>query len=263
MSAPIEIFTGAAAQAEVAGYPANVLVYGGPGLGKTTDACAAFTTKEGVSTAFVIPCEHNALKAIPARGLPVPDHSGTVESWGQMEYVIGQLARVPGRYNAVIIDGLSALTANLYKEAEARKSSNKYDIPIFVRNCLFLLRQWTRLLGMHSVLLSHFKEPGVDNNVFYPGGPLLQPRTMIGVYFALVDTVLRVDYLNSSLPSGAPVRVYHTGGTIWPSEWLGPSYSPPADWRSWWVKNREGVTSAVVPADLGAFLRMKNPPYKF
>lgn len=259
MNAPIEIFTGQAAQADVAGYPANILLYGGPGLGKTTDACAAFT-KDGVSTAFVIPCEDNALKAIPARGLPVPDHSGTVKSWGQMEYVIGELAKHRGRYNAIIVDGLSALTSNLYREAETRGAKNKYDIPLFVRNCLFLLREWTRLLGMHSVLLSHFKEPGVDNNIFYHGGPLLQPRTMIAVYFALVDTVLRVDYLNSTLPGGAPIRVYHTGGTEWPQA-LGPGYPPPPDWRSWWVKNREGVTQAVVPADLGAFMRMKNPPY--
>jgi hypothetical protein len=36
----------------------------------------------------------------------------------------------------------------------------------------------------------------------------------------------------------------------------------PADARAWFVKNREGCNYTVVPADLGAFLRMRNPPYQ-
>jgi hypothetical protein len=69
--------------------------------------------------------------------------------------------------------------------------------------------------------------------------------------------VLRVDYI--APPGAAPMRVYYTGGTDWPAE-LGPLSQPP-DWRQWRTKNREGCGQAIVPADLGAFLRIRQPPY--
>lgn len=257
----IEIVTGAAAQANVVGQPANIMLYGGPGTGKSTDAAAAFM-KDGRCTAFVIPCEDNALKPIPARGMPTPDHvKHTVKTWGQLQASIYWLAEHRANYNACILDGLSALTNNLYKEAtDTLKTKSKWDIPVAVRNSLFMLRQWLMDLGMHSVLIAHAKPPAVEDTVFYPGAPLLLPRSMTAIYYALIDTVLRVDYINSPLPGNPPVRVYHTGGNVWPSD-LGVTYPPPGDWRAWQVKNREGVNQAVVPADLGAYLRARNPPY--
>src|SRR5512144_920678 len=262
---PIEIFTGDAAYADIVGAPANIMLYGGPGTGKSTDAASAFV-KDGRCTAFVIPCEKNALKPLPARGLPAPDHSGVVETWGGMTEAIGWLGQHRAHYNAVIIDGISALTSNLYKEAqETMKGKNKYDIPVAVRNCLFVLRQWVMQLGLHSIFIAHPKEPGFETSdngqsVFYPGAPLLVPRSMIAVYWALVDTVLRVGHVYSALPNNLPQRVYFTGGNVWPEQ-LGMTYPPPGDWRQWWVKNREGVNLAVVPADLGAYLRARQPPY--
>lgn len=256
----IEIYTGEAAYADIVRQPANILLYGGPGTVKTTDAASAFM-KDGRCTAFVIPCEDNALKPLPARGLPAPDHSGVVKTWGDLQYAFGWLGQHRDRYNACILDGVSALTSNLYKEAqETLKGKSKWDIPVAVRNCLFLLRDWTMRLGLHTVLVAHPKPPGVEEGVFYPGAPLLVPRSMIAVYWALIDTVLRVDYLYSALPSNPPLRVYYTGGTVWPTD-LATSYPPPSDWRGWWTKNREGVNQAVVPADLGAYLRARQPPY--
>ena len=75
--------------------------------------------------------------------------------------------------------------------------------------------------------------------------------------FGLLDSVIRVDWL--TIPGRAPMRVYYTGGEVWPAE-LG-TFGMPADVRAWRVKNREGCNSMIVPADLGAFLRSRQPPY--
>ena len=89
------------------------------------------------------------------------------------------------------------------------------------------------------------------------GGFSLSPKSLVGDFFGHVDTVLRVDHL--VLPGRAPMRVMYTGGEQWPPE-LG-TFGQPQDWRMWRTKNREGVGQAVVPADLGAFLRARQPPY--
>jgi hypothetical protein len=55
------------------------------------------------------------------------------------------------------------------------------------------------------------------------------------------------------------VRVYYTGGTDWPAELAS---TPQGDWRMWRTKNREGYAQAIMPADLGGFLRGRSgPPY--
>lgn len=257
---PIDIVEGDSAYQNIAALPANVLLYGPPGSEKTTDAVRAFCSGNTCS-AFFIPCEDGALKIIPARGLPVPGHvKETVKTWQQMVETIawlGQNGR--GRYRAVIIDTISTLTANMYKDLEAANASskNKYLTPVAMRGALFQLREWIRMLGMHCVMIAHAMPPTVKDGVFYLGGPLLAPKTMIEDYHGQLDTVLRVDYLT---PVGRPpMRVYWTGGNTWPAE-LNP-LQPPVDWRYWRMKNREGVAQAVVPADLAAFLRARQPPY--
>lgn len=254
----IEIAAGADAAANVASQPANILLYGPPGTEKTTDAVRAFI-KDGRCTAFVIPCEDGALKPIPARGLPVPDHvKMPVKTWAQMEQTIAWLGQNPGRYSAVIVDTLSTFTAYLAKEVEDRYSGskNKFQVWNTMRSCLFNLREWIRMLGMHSVFIAHGMSPIVQDGVFFRGGPLLSPKTMIENYYGLIDTVLRVDHLSVA---GKPLRVYFTGGSEWPS--IPGLLAPPTDWQAWRAKNREGCGSAVVPADLGAFLRSRQPPY--
>lgn len=256
---PIEIVTGAEAQANVVGQPANILVYGGPGLLKTTDAVQAFT-QNGRCNAFIIPCEDGALKGVAARGLPVPDHpKQTVKSWGAMMESIGWLYNHRSNYTAVIIDGFSAFSSYIYKEAEEvhRGNKNKFLVPVQVRNCLFQLREWIRGSGLHSVFIAHPLPPAVMDNIFYPGGFALSPKSIVPEYFGQTDTVLRVDHLQ--LPGRPAMRVYWTGGEVWPTE-LG-TFGQPQDWRNWRAKNREGVALAVVPADLGAFLRARQPPY--
>lgn len=256
---PIEIVTGADAHANVVGQPANVLLYGGPGLLKSTDAVQAFT-QNGRCNAFCIPCEDGALKGVAARGLPLPDHPKyTVKSWGAMVESIGWLYQHRTNYTACIIDGFSAFSSYIYKEAEEqhRGNKNKFLVPVQVRNCLFQLREWIRGLGLHSVFIAHPLPPAVIDNIFYQGGFALSPKSIVPEYFGQTDTVLRVDHL--VLPGRPAMRVYWTGGEIWPQE-LG-TFGQPQDWRNWRAKNREGVAQSVVPADLGAFLRARQPPY--
>lgn len=255
----IDIVTGAAAQANVLGLPANVLLYGPAGTLKSTDAAQAFTSN-GRCNAFCIPCEDGALKPIAARGLPVPDHPRqTVKSWGAMVESIAWLSQNRQNYTGLIIDGYSPFTSYIYREAEEqhRGNKNKFQVPVQVRNCLFQLREWIRALGLHTVLVAHAMPPVVQDNIFYPGGFSMSPKTLVGDMFGQIDTVLRVDYIT---PLGRPpMRVYWTGGEIFPQE-LQPM-QPPGDWRAWRAKNREGVAQMIVPADLGAFLRARQPPY--
>ena len=254
----IEIVTGAQAQANVAALPANVMLYGGSGLGKTTDAVAAFC-QNGRCNAFFVGCEDGGVKAPARRGYPAPDHAKTaVKTWGALVETIGWVAQNRTNYTGLIVDGLGTLTTNLYREATDNiKTKNKYDIPMAVRNELIQLRDWIRLLGLHAVYTTHALPPAVVEGVFYRGGPLMQPKTMIQNYVGLIDTVLRVDYVQVA-PMAAPTRVYFTGGMEWPQA---VQVAPP-DWRNWDTKNREGVAAAIVPADLGAFLRGVNPPYQ-
>lgn len=260
----VEIFTGDAAVANAVSMPANVLMYSGPGLGKSTDAVAAFC-KDGRCTAFVAQCEPNAIKAPISRGLPTPEHSSVIETWEDMTAVCNFLWNNQTRYSAAIFDGFSVLSSNLYKQAqETVKSKSKWDIPVFVRTCLLQFRSFLRSLRLHTIIIAHAIPPGVQEGVFYQGGFALQPKSLINEYFSLTDTVLRVDYASPMPPANAlpnavppaPVRCYFTGGQQWPEQFV-----QPPDWRFWRTKNREGCNDAIVLADLGAFLRGRRPPY--
>ena len=253
----ISIVQGQRAVDNLSAQPANILLYGPPGSQKTTDAVQAFS-KNGRCSAFVIHCEDGALKPILARGLPVPDHTERpVKSWSEMTEVMNWLVANRQNYTAVIIDTMSTFTMYLYKEMEEhfKSNKNKYEIPVAMRACLFQIREGLRQLGLHSVMICHTLDPVVLNGVFHRGGPLLAPKTMIENYYGLIDTVLRVDYLEALGQNRR--RVYWTGGTDWPS---GMGLMPP-DSASWRCKNREGCGDAIVPADLGAFLRGRQPPY--
>lgn len=262
---PIEIFTGDAAVANASSLPANVLLYSGPGMGKSTDAVAAFC-KDGRCTAFVIQCEPNAVKSPVKRGFPVPEHSAVVETWEDMQHVCTWLWEHRTRYTAAIIDGWSVFCSSLYKQATetvGKAAKNKYDIPTWVRGRMFELRTFLRNLGLHTVLLAHPIAPGVVEGVFYQGGFAMTPKTLVSEFFQITDTVLRVDNVypaqaNALAPTAPPepTRVYFTGGNIWPEQFV-----QPPDWRFWRTKNREGCNAAIVPADLGAFLRASRPPY--
>lgn len=256
---PIEIVEGAEAFANIVGDPANVFLYGPPGSGKTTDAALAFC-RDGRCSAFFISCEDGGLKSIAARGLPPPGHTKRpVKTWQDMQDTIAFLGQNRGRYSAVIIDGATTFTNNLSREVEERHkgSKNKFAVWTEMRSYLFYLREWIRMLGLHAIFIGHGLSPEVRDGVFFPGGPALSPKTMIEVYYGLIDTVLRVGYL--SIPGQAPLRVYYTGGTQWPA--IPGVIAPPMDWQAWRQKNREGCNVAVVPADLGAFLRARQPPY--
>lgn len=261
----IEIVTGAAATQNVGGLPANVILYSDPGRGKTTDAVSAFC-RDGRCTAFAIPFEDGALKAPAARGFPTPDHPReTVKSWGALYETLAWLSQHRQNYNGLILDGLSVFSTFLYKEAEVQlKGKNKWDIPMQVRTQLLTLRQFLRDIGLHSIITAHPIAPGFVDGVFLKGGFALSPKSLINEFFGQTDTVLRTDYVVPSVqqpappnaPPPNPVRVYFTGGESWPA-----GFDQPPDWRYWRTKNREGCASAIVPADLGAFLRGRQPPY--
>lgn len=263
----VEIFTGAAAQANAAAMPANILLYSDPGMGKSTDAVAAFCS-DGACRAFVVQCEDNAIKAPVSRGLPTPEHSGTIKTWEDMYQACAFVQHYKSRYSALIVDGFSIFSSNLYKQAQetiGKSAKNKFDVPVFVRTKLIEFRGWLRDIGLHSVLIAHSVQPAMQDGIFYPGGFSVTPKSLIGDYYSQTDTVLRVGYVYPTAPTtppmpGAPLpeptRVYFTGGQAWPEQ-----FAQPHDWRFWRTKNREGCNSAVVPADLGAFLRAKQPPY--
>lgn len=255
----IDIVTGESATANVASQTVNLMLYGPPGTEKTTDAVRAFVQGDKC-TAFFIPCEDGALKPILARGLPVPDHpKASVKSWNELQETFAWLGQNRKRYNGVIIDTISTFTMYLNREIEARfdGNKNKFAIPLAMRNCLFLLREWCRAIDLHCIMIAHAIAPDARDGVLYKGGPLLAPKTMIEQYHGQIDSILRVDYL--SLPGKPAMRVYWTGGEEWPADF--GVLNQPADWRMWRTKNREGCAAAVVPADLGAFLRARRPAY--
>jgi hypothetical protein len=258
----VDIVTGEAAHNNVAGMPANVLLYGDPGTSKSTDAVATFT-RDGVCSAFVIPFEDGALKAPAARGLPVPAHPrNTVKSWPDLYDSFAWLSQNRQHFTAVILDGFSVLSTHLYKAAEVQHagSKNKFAIPLQVRGQLLQVRQWLRDINLHSIVIAHPLPPGVQDGVFYQGGFSLSPKSLVGEFFGQLDDVLRVGYVlpvaQPLAQAAEPARVYFTGGTVWPE-----NMQQPPDWRYWRTKNREGCNWAIVPADLGAFLRSRQPPY--
>jgi len=255
---PIEVVSGAAAVANVASECFFLMLYGPPGTQKTTDAVQAFARPDGSNGAFFIPCEDGALKPILARGLAVPDHPReVVRTWEGMCEAVAFAAANRNRYSAVIIDTLSTWTANVYKHLEDthKGNRNKFAIPLQMRQYLYQMRIGARNLGLHVVMIAHAQPPMYDpeTGAFKShGGPLLAPRTAIDLFYGEVDSVLRVD----SLPVlGGRQRVYFTGGEEWPPGIV------PADAHLWRAKNREGCGLAVVPADLGAFVRARKPPY--
>ncbi len=255
----MKIVEGAEAEAVVGGQPVNVMLYGPPGTLKTTDACGAFT-RDGRCGAFYIPFEENGLKVIASRGLPLPAGfpDETVKTWAQFSETIAWLSQNRHRFTGLIMDGLSPFSVNLYSQAEEqfKSSKNKFQVPMVVRTCLFTMREWIRGLGMHTVMIAHALPPAVQDGVFYPGTFEIAPKSLMRIFFGQIDTVLRVGEITQL---GQPTqRVYYTGGPKWPTQ-LGLQ---PADLGQWLVKNREGCESSVVPADLGAFLRSRRPPYQ-
>lgn len=254
----IEVVSGAAAAANVAAERFFLLLYGPPGSQKTTDAVKTFARADGSNGAFFIPCEDGALKPILARGIPVPDHpKNVVTTWPELTEAVMFAAQHRERYSCVIIDTLSTWTANVYKDlSENFRGKNKWDIPVMMRKMLFDLRVGARQLGLHVIMIAHEMPPQYDfeSNLYKgPGGPLLQPKTAIELFYGAVDTVLRITSVQTGLTR---TRVYQTGGEIWPTGVL-----TPADAHLWRAKNREGCGVAVVDADLAAFLRARQPTY--
>jgi len=262
---PIEIVEGEAAVANVATQPINCILYGGPGLEKTTDAVRLFTTPDGSAcTAFVIPCEDGALKPIAARGLPTPAHTrAPVKTLGEMNETMEWLGKNRNRFNGVIIDTISTFSMYAYKELEAqfKDNKNKFLIPLHMRNMIHTLREWTRYIGLHCVMIAHEAAPEVREGIQYLGGPLLAPKKVIEETHGLIDTLLRVDRMEVA-PGRGLERIYWTGGMRVP-QGVSPMLNPVLAYGSskFRVKNREGCAEMIVPADLRAFFAGRRPPY--
>lgn len=265
----MEILSGDVAAAAVAAEACNLMVYGGPGLGKTTEAVRAFC-KGGRCTAFYVQCEHGALKPIAARlavdpELAMPDTPKdpatgqvlTVVGWEPLWACLVHVAQNRGRYNALIVDTLTAWTTSTTEQLKAQGfgGKNGWAVPMQIYSYLDALRTYARQLGIHIVYTAHARAPGVQDGVFYQGGPETSPKRAGSYFYGAVDTMLRVDLMQIA---GQVQRVYYTGGLEWDMSTLGMA---PASWQQWFQKNREGVQQAVVPADLGAYLRARKPPY--
>lgn len=254
---PVRFVGGAEAHANVVGQPAFVMLFGDPGTQKTSDAIKLFAERD--LKCCVITCEDNALKPIAARGWPVPVHTEKpVKSTGEMNEAIAQFAATRNSFHGLVIDGFTAFTSYIYKEAEEnhKGTRNKFAIPMAVRTYLLQLREWLRMLGKHTVITAHPLPPAVQDGVLYLGGFAMQPKTLIGDYFGQIDTVMRIGYVPTAI-GAPPTRVYFTGGEQWPD-----GIAPTPDWKLWRTKNREGCNAAIVEADLGKFLRARQPPYE-
>ncbi len=247
----LEVVTGdAAASANVAAESMFFMIYGGPGSGKTTDVVQAFGRK-----AFFIQCEPGALKPVLARGIAVPDHTKhVVQTWEDLTAAIAYAGQHRDKYNCCVIDTITTWTACVYKQLETKYKG--WAIPVAMRNMLLTLRDGARQMGMHVVMIAHALPPKYSETgqLEQKGGPLLTPKSAQGLFVPLVDTMLRSETITAGASSK---RVYFTGGPTWPSE----AGLPPADLHLWHVKNRDGCEAAVVPADLGAYLKARKPPY--
>lgn len=260
----MEILSGDAVSAAVASEACNLLLYGGPGIGKTTEAVKAFI-RDGRCLAFYVQAEEGALKSILAHDppLPMPDTvkgvNGvhTVVGWDQLWACLMHVAQNRGKYTALIIDTLTAWTASTMLQLQQAGFGNKngWAIPVLIRDYLTVLRNVARQLGVHVIYTAHARDPYVEDGVFYQGGPSLSPKKAGTMFYGAVDTMLRAEIMQVQ---GKSRRVYITGGLEWDTTTLGMA---PTSWHQWFQKNREAVQQAVVPADLGAYLRARKPPY--
>lgn len=254
----IEILSGPAAAAAVAGEASNLLLYGGPGVGKTTQACDAFY-RDGQFTCFAVVCEEGALKPILVKYGHVPDHTTTIiRGWTPLWECVIHVASNRNKYNAMIVDNLTAWTAGTEAELKAAGygKTNGWQVPIMIRDMLTAFRDACRRLGVHVIYIAHSRDPYTEEGVFYQGGPAMNPKKASNLFYGAVDTMLRAEVMNIQ---GKATRVYYTGGLEWDMGMLG---LPPPSWLQFFQKNREGVAQAVVPADLGAYLRARKPPFQ-
>jgi hypothetical protein len=251
---PIEIVTGQAALTNVADEPFNCMIYGPPGIGKTTEAVKTFVDGN-VCTAFVAQCDEGALKPIVDK-YPMPAHTKYVVR-NYNDLCEAAIAAEKGKYSALIVDSLTTWTTVMYPQIEASlKTNNKWAIPVAMRNMLSEFRDGCRQLGIHVIYIAHAMPPFKDDNGnFVHGGPSLTPKTAGALFFPRIDTMLRME----ALQVGNNVhRIFYTGGMEWPSQ-LGIR---PNDILLWRQKNREGCNWAAVPADLREFYSGRNPPYR-
>lgn len=251
----IEIVSGAAAIANVAAQPFNLMLYGGPGVGKTTEAVKTFMVGNECS-AFVALADENGLAALPAAGLPIPAH--TARPVHTYEDLCEAAVEADKRgFTGLIVDSLTTWTTVMYPVLQRTlKTNNKWAIPVEMRTKLSDFRDGCRNLGIHVIYVAHAQPPFTDDaGNFNYGGPALTPKTAGALFYPRIDTMLRMDRL---LAANRIQRVFYTGGVDWPVG-LGPM---PSDILMWFQKNREGCNDAVVPADLKGFLSGRQPPYK-
>jgi len=260
-----EIISGDQVAAAVAAEAANIMIYGAPGVGKTTEAVKAFCVN-GRCTAFYAQCEDGALKSILTQGLPLPDtvrnsQTGlplTIIGWEPLWDILCYVATHRQLYNALIIDTLTTWTASTYAALQAAGfgKGNGWAIPMYIRDRLIDLRNYARQLGVHVIYTAHFRDPYNEDGIFYKGGPSLSPKKASELFYGTVDTMLRADYMSIG---GNVQRVYYTGGLDWDKATLG--MQPPSVMQ-WFQKNRENVSQAVIPADLRNYLLARRPPYQ-
>lgn len=251
----VQIISGAEVAARVAAESVNLMLYGDPGTRKTTDAVEA-TIKDGRSRALYIPCEPGGLKSVVAQGLPAPDSfPHVVTTWEELAKGVEHAMKHRDRYDWVIVDTLTAWNASMVRAMEATKQRNAWDGWKEIKKALIYLRDGCRAAGLHIIYIAHGTPPTMDEKgTFWAGSPSMQPKSAIKEFVGGIDSVLRVGYLTTM---GKTTRVYYTGGEAWP-DGLG---AQPLDLRAWYAKNRDGVNWACVPADLSAYLKMRQPPY--
>lgn len=222
--------------------PPFVVIYGESGVGKTTEAIAAFPN--GLFLA-----QPGALKpAWHVLGIPLhPVSNGEtrgryihVRYLESVQKVLDHLARVDVevRPSAVVLDDISLLAANTLRRMKPRypeKGRGVFRLWADFRAIVETCADHARHLGIALVANAHVRPPSTDDKgVYYKGGPMFPSKTLTKDIPHVADTVLRA--------------ALDAGRTPWPAVYVA---EPSAEW---FQKERHGF-AGLLPANLGELLR--------
>jgi hypothetical protein len=217
---------GANAVPYVASLPAFVMVFGGSGLGKTTDMIYAMPRALLIGTPA-------AFKSSVGRVGIALDKSQFREV-NRISEITKLIERLPPEFDGVVVDDYSLTAEKTFAALEAKYSGFKLWGALRDENLEF--RDAARSCKKHVLLNCHEVGPQTKNGVFMRGGPKL-PGKLPEDMPVQCDLVLRAFHEPTRL--GAWPVVYRCGPTD-------PMFT---------TKDRHDVTPDMAPMNLGEIMR--------